>query len=63
MIAATSDAYAEAKEQADEYLQVAGRAIEAEVGSGENVKTMEDYLNYRNQFLKVAIEEYNMSED
>ena len=67
MIAATTSEYQVAKEQADEYIQVAGTAVQAQLNqnnvSMNGVDTMEEYLAYKQEFLKVAQQEYDMSEE
>lgn len=62
-IRGTASEYEAAKEQADEYLAVAGKAVEAEVGNPKNVENMEQYLAYKDAFIKKAQEEYNMTKE
>ena len=63
MIGATAEQYEKAKEQANEYIQVAGKGIEAEVGTGANIETMDEYLKYKEEFIKKATEEYGLSQE
>ena len=64
-IRGTASEYEKAKEQADAYLAVAGKAVEAdlvdEIGTAGDVETMEQYLAYKDAFIKKAKEEYNMT--
>ena len=62
-LAATASEYQAAKEQADEYLSVAGKAAEASMGSTKDIDTMEEYLEYKEKFIQVATKEYNLTQD
>ena len=61
LIATTSSEYQTAKEQANEYLSVAGKAVEASMGNTADIDTMEEYLQYKKEFIKVAQKEYDLT--
>lgn len=63
LIAATASEYQTAKEQADEYINVAGKALIAELGDGSAISSMEDYLAYREEYIKLAQESYGLTQE
>ena len=62
----TSDAYLKAKESVDEYNQVAAQGIEIRVkathGEAASLTTMDEYLDYQNEYIRVAKEIYGLDE-
>lgn len=62
-IEGSAEHYEAAKEQAEEYVAVAGDALRAELGNGSNLKNMEEYLAYREQYIKMATEQYGLTKE
>ena len=63
LIKATAEEYTAAKEQLDSYLGAAGDAITAEMGSTANIDSIEEYIQYQNEYIKLAQKQYGLSEE
>jgi hypothetical protein len=60
----TSDAYETAVEEMDAYAETAGNALTNALGDGSDIKTMEEFLAYKNEFLELGTsDEYGLTED
>jgi hypothetical protein len=64
MINATSEAYDEAKEQAKEYIEIAGKALMTKFEDDfAKADDMEEFLAVRKEYLKVATTQYDLSDE
>jgi hypothetical protein len=60
----TSDAYETAVEEMDAYVETAGNALTDALGDGSDIKTMQEFLAYRDEFLKIGTSDaYGLTEE